>query len=65
MRPGPGNAHVLDHLWRLSETGGWYDFVLTRPAQPGWKRRYAGRMENGLPSTSDPAMGGAAIMEWV
>jgi phospholipase C len=64
MRPGPGNAHVLDHLWRLSETGGWYDFVLTRPAQPGWKRRYAGRMENGLPSTSDPAMGGAAVMTW-
>jgi phospholipase C len=64
MRPGPGNAHVLDHLWRLSETGGWYDFVLTRPARPGWKRRYAGRMENGLPSTSDPAMGGAAMMTW-
>lgn len=65
MRPGPGKVHVLDHLWKLSETGGWYDFVLTRPAQPGWKRRYAGRMENGLPSVSDPAMSGAAIMEWV
>jgi phospholipase C len=29
--------------------------------QAGWSRRFAGRMETGADSTSDPAMHGAAV----
>ena len=60
----PGEQHIIDYLWDLTETYGWYDFVLRRAEAPGWLRRYSGRVENGLPSTTDPAMGGPATMTW-
>jgi phospholipase C len=30
---------------------------------PDWLRRFAGHLENGLPSSSDPAMRGAAQLD--
>ncbi|GAB2897210.1 phospholipase C, phosphocholine-specific [Paraburkholderia jirisanensis] len=39
--------------WPLSGTGNWYDFTLTAP---NLVRRFAGRVETGAPSISDPAM---------
>jgi phospholipase C len=50
------------HAWPLEATKGWYDLAVTTPADPGFLQRFAGRLENGRPSTSDPAMGGAAVM---
>mgnify|MGYP006371115901 FL=1 len=51
-----------NHLWDLSGTSGWYDLTVSSKDLPGWSQRFAGRLENGQPSMSDPAMGGAALM---
>jgi phospholipase C len=50
-----------DHVWDLSATGGWYDMVI-KTSVSEQAHRIAGRVDNGEPSTSDPAMGGAAVM---
>ena len=36
---------------------GWYDFSLRLPGNSGFERRYAGRVETGKASKSDPFMG--------
>jgi len=41
----------------LHDTGRWYDFNVTVAGAPEYLRRIAGRVENGQPSVSDPAMG--------
>ena len=41
----------------LAPTHRWYDVLVTLPAQPHFKRAFAGRFENGRPSTSDPQIG--------
>lgn len=41
----------------------WYDFSLRVKETSGWLRRFAGHLENGLPSISDPAMQGAAQLD--
>lgn len=37
---------------------GWYDLSVTRDGTPGYLRRFAGRMEDGMPGISDPGPGG-------
>jgi phospholipase C len=44
---------VAEHHWSIKESGNWYDFTVTAE---GFERRFAGRMENGRASVSDPAM---------
>jgi phospholipase C len=56
----PGGKAV--HDWDLAKTGGWYDLGVRLAGVTGWEQRLAGRVETGRPSTSDPAMGGAAVM---
>nr|WP_315425634.1 phospholipase C, phosphocholine-specific [uncultured Albidiferax sp.] len=46
--------------WALKSSGYWYDFTVTVPALKGYTRRFAGRLETGKHSISDPAMFGAA-----
>jgi phospholipase C len=41
--------------WSLAATGGWYDLVLTSDAHPLYRRRLAGRLEDGRPGITDPA----------
>ncbi|MCY1188628.1 Non-hemolytic phospholipase C [compost metagenome] len=48
----PGDTAV--NVWQLAGSGNWYDFSVQAP---GFERRFAGRMENGRDSISDPAMG--------
>ncbi|MGK6308338.1 phosphocholine-specific phospholipase C [Variovorax sp. DT-64] len=43
--------------WSLDATGNWYDFVVTCDADAAFYRRFAGRVETGRHSVSDPAMG--------
>ena len=43
--------------WRLDGSGQWYDFVVTCDADTSFYRRFAGRVETGRHSVSDPAMG--------
>ena len=45
----------------LGASGGWYDFSVRVNGQADFSRRFAGRMETGADSTSDPAMHGPAI----
>jgi len=52
----PGDAETRQ--WSLGRTRGWYDLVITVDSDPGFEYRYAGHVENGKPSISDPGMGG-------
>lgn len=47
----------------LASSSHWYDYSLRVPGLPGWLRRFAGHLENGLPSISDPAMQGPAQLD--
>ena len=49
--------------WSLHSSSHWYDFTLTIKNLPGYSRRFAGHMETGSPSISDPALGGVAISD--
>ncbi|AOB30959.1 phospholipase [Bordetella sp. H567] len=59
---GPWNLTVAagasqDVHWDLKDSARWYDFAVTCAEQPGWSRRFAGRVETGKDGLSDPAMG--------
>lgn len=43
--------------WDMHEFGGWYDFTVTLEQDPSYQRRFAGRIEIGQDSISDPLMG--------
>jgi phospholipase C len=56
---GPWTLHVPAHstgmrLWNLEESSNWYDFTVQ---SAGFESRFAGRVETGRNSFSDPAMG--------
>ena len=57
----PGQSQVE----RLStaSSAGWYDWSVRVQGQTDYSRRFAGHLENGLPSVSDPAMEGTAQLE--
>jgi len=44
--------------WLLAQTFGWYDFVITVDTDPLFEDRFAGHVETGQNSFSDPLMGG-------
>ncbi|MEW9570911.1 phosphocholine-specific phospholipase C [Rhodanobacter sp. Si-c] len=48
-----GGASV-ESAWQLDASAGWYDLIIDRPGDPLYLRRFAGHVENGRPSTSDP-----------
>lgn len=52
----PGQAHT--EPWSLHRTQGWYDLVVTLASEAGFRAQYAGHIENGEDSITDPAMGG-------
>jgi phospholipase C len=59
---GPWTATVAggttaEQHWELADSGRWYDFAVTCDADPAYYRRFAGRVETGKHSVSDPAMG--------
>jgi phospholipase C len=51
------------HYVPLDRTGHWYDFSVTLSNSPTYLRRFAGRVETGQPSWSDPALGGCALSD--
>ena len=55
-----GGATAEQH-WELADSGRWYDFAVTCDADPAYYRRFAGRVETGQHSVSDPAMGVIAL----
>jgi phospholipase C len=54
------NAEI-EHSFALAESSSWYDFSVTVEELPGFSRRFAGRVETGRDSISDPALGGPAL----
>jgi phospholipase C len=64
-----GRAHTIEvpaegdtgHYVPLDRTAHWYDFNVTVADNPSYLRRFAGRVETGKPSWSDPALGGTAL----
>lgn len=52
----------LQH-WALRNSAGWYDFSMGVEGLPGYLRRFAGRVETGRDSFSDPAFGDVALGE--
>ncbi|WPG38673.1 phosphocholine-specific phospholipase C [Variovorax sp. EBFNA2] len=51
-----GGAQAEQH-WELAASGQWYDFAVTCDSDPAFYRRFAGRVETGKHTVSDPAMG--------
>jgi len=54
LKPGDADAE----RWFLERTRGWYDLVVTVEGDSAFEYRYAGHIENGKASISDPGMGG-------
>ena len=46
--------NIANH-WKLATSAHWFDLSITAKEQPIFLRRYAGHVETGHPSTSDPA----------
>jgi phospholipase C len=53
---GPGEQTT--HGWALTRSRGWYDVTLTVDGDTSLVRRFAGHLEDGDDSISDPLMGG-------
>nr|WP_315528846.1 phospholipase C, phosphocholine-specific [uncultured Achromobacter sp.] len=51
-----GKATASLH-WSLEGSAQWYDFAVTCASDPTYYRRFAGRVETGKHTVSDPAMG--------
>jgi phospholipase C len=47
---------VVEDRWVTAASSGWFDISVTQDAAPGFLRRFAGHIETGKPSTSDPAV---------
>ena len=55
-------GQAREFIWDFAPTSGWYDLKVKVGE---FEHRLAGCIEDGSPTTSDPAMGGPARMAWV
>lgn len=46
-----------EYTWDLDDSSNWYDFEVTCPELPDYLRRFAGHVETGEHTITDPAMG--------
>ena len=53
-------GRALEKRWSLKSSFGWYDLTVSTDADAGFLRRFAGRLETGRDTYSDPALGGMA-----
>jgi phospholipase C len=56
-------GQTKSHSWPLSATRGWYDLSVAIKGDATFVRRFAGHVETGKDSITDPAMSGPAVME--
>jgi phospholipase C len=49
-------GQVVEERWSIADSHGWYDLSVTCDASTAFLRRLAGRVENGRPRLSDPAI---------
>ncbi|PMY01498.1 phospholipase domain-containing protein, partial [Pseudomonas sp. GW460-13] len=52
----PAGATLRDR-WDLAASDRWYDLTIRSPDDPTFLRRFAGKVENGRPGRTDPAIG--------
>lgn len=57
QRDGSLKRQTID----LSDSFGWYDISVKEAGYQGFEKRYAGRVETGRPSKTDPYMGRARV----
>ena len=50
-------GQVASHSWNLDASFGWYDFTITASSDSTFAQRFAGHLETGQDSVSDPAIG--------
>jgi phospholipase C len=48
---------ITQETWSLAGSDHWYDLEITKPDDPTFLRRFAGHIETGAPSLSDPLLG--------
>jgi phospholipase C len=53
---GPGESE--SKIWSVTRSGGWYELAITVDGDSEFEYRFAGHLENGDNSISDPLMGG-------
>jgi phospholipase C len=51
-----GPAKCWSGYFRLHKTHGWYDFLVQVDSDPGFQQHFAGHVETGRHSMSDPAL---------
>ncbi|MFD7417888.1 phosphocholine-specific phospholipase C [Kitasatospora purpeofusca] len=59
---GPWTFHLpasatVRNSWAITDSGWWYDLTATADTADGFLRRFAGHVENGAESITDPAVG--------
>jgi phospholipase C len=54
-------GEAREFVWDFAPTSGWYDLKVMAG---DFEQRLAGRLDDGSPTTSDPAMGGPALIAW-
>ncbi|MFZ0661512.1 MAG: phospholipase C, phosphocholine-specific [Acidobacteriaceae bacterium] len=52
-----GPEKTLHQAWQLDDTFGWYDLTLAVEGEAGFRQQFAGHLETGEDSQSDPAIG--------
>jgi phospholipase C len=57
IAPGASQADI----WRLAPSDHWYDLTVTVKDDPAFLRRFAGHVETGAPSKTDPAIGAMRV----
>lgn len=50
---------TVEDRWNLAASAGWFDLSVTLGTNANYLRRFAGHLETGKPSTSDPLLGKA------
>ena len=53
-----GAGQTVTERWVLARSRGWYDLLVTVAGDPHFQRRYAGHVETGEDTVTDPLMGG-------
>jgi phospholipase C len=57
LDPAGGPRATQSLALNLNGSFGWYDFTITLKGNTLFRKRYAGRVENGRPGKTDPFMG--------
>ena len=58
-----GSRESFEQTWSLAQFHAWYDLIITVAADPTFRYEYAGHIELGQDSISDPAMGGLVTLK--